>query len=169
MLFPPEHYQTIMPIIQAGAANAGRAVDDIDVGACIWCSIADDRSKAEDALKAKIAYYGYALSPMILDQLQLTHADFEPIAHAVVVENDLQRAKAMITESMMRIGISSGRVSRMNRSFGCSGVRVSNSAFSWIFSGAWKLTVSTRTSAKNFSLSCGGRICPWMACWIWAT
>lgn len=105
LLFPPEHYQTIMPLIRAGAASAGRSVEDIDVAACIWCSISDDKTKAEDALKEKIAYYGHAMSPLILDQLQLTRADFESIAHAVVVKNDLQSAKAMVTDPMMRIGI----------------------------------------------------------------
>jgi 5,10-methylenetetrahydromethanopterin reductase len=42
---------------------------------------------------------------MIMDQLGLTRADFEPIARAVVGDNDLQTAKAMVTEPMMRIGI----------------------------------------------------------------
>jgi 5,10-methylenetetrahydromethanopterin reductase len=105
LLFPPEHYRHIMPMIRAGAASAGRNVDDIDVAACIWCSISADKTRAEDALKEKIAYYGYALSPLILEQLGLTRADFEPIAHAVVVENNMQKAKAMVTEPMMQIGI----------------------------------------------------------------
>jgi 5,10-methylenetetrahydromethanopterin reductase len=105
LLFPPEHYQNIMPYIRAGAASAGRSLDDIDVAACIWCSISADDTGAEDALKEKIAYYGYALSPMILEQLKLSRADFEPIAHAVMVENDLPKAKAMVTAPMMRIGI----------------------------------------------------------------
>jgi 5,10-methylenetetrahydromethanopterin reductase len=105
LLFPPEHYQTVMPYIRDGAASAGRNVDEIDVAACIWCSISDDKRRAEDALKEKIAYYGYSLSPMILDQLQLTRADFEPVARAVMVDNDLQTAKALVTGPMMRIGI----------------------------------------------------------------
>jgi 5,10-methylenetetrahydromethanopterin reductase len=105
LLFPPEHYRNVMPYIREGAASAGRSLDEIDVAACVWCSISDDRTRAEDALKEKIAYYGYALSPMIMDQLGLTRADFEPIARAVVGDNDLQTAKAMVTEPMMRIGI----------------------------------------------------------------
>ena len=105
LLFPPEHYRTIMPHIRSGAANAGRSVDDIDIAACIWCSISDNKTRAEDALKEKIAYYGHALSPMILGQLNLTRADFAPIAHAVIEENDLQKAKTMVTDPMLRIGI----------------------------------------------------------------
>ena len=105
LLFPPEHYRNVMPIIRAGAESAGRNVDEIDVAACFWCSISGDKTRAEDALKEKIAYYGHALSPMILEQLGLTHADFEPIAHAVVVENNIHKAKTMVTEPMMQIGI----------------------------------------------------------------
>jgi 5,10-methylenetetrahydromethanopterin reductase len=105
LLFPPEHYRTIMPFIRAGAESAGRSLDEIDVAACIWCSIADDKKAAEDALKEKIAYYGYSLSPMILEQLQVTREDFEPIARAVMAENDLSKAKTMVTPPMMRIGI----------------------------------------------------------------
>jgi 5,10-methylenetetrahydromethanopterin reductase len=105
LLFPPEHYQTIMPYICEGAASVGRSLDQIDVAACFWCSISDDKTSAEDALREKIAYYGHAMSPMILDQLGLSRADFEPLAHAVAVDNDLQRAKTMVTAPMMRIGI----------------------------------------------------------------
>lgn len=105
LLFPPEHYQNVMPHIRVGAESAGRRLDDIDVAACIWCSIADDKARAEEALKEKIAYYGASLSPMILDQLGLSRADFEPIAHVVMAENDLPKARAMITAPMLRIGI----------------------------------------------------------------
>ena len=105
LLFPPEHYRTVMPHIRNGAESAGRSLDEIDVAACIWCSIADDKGAAEDALKEKIAYYGYSLSPLILDELGLSSEDFEPIARAVMAENDLSTAKTMVTPPMMRIGI----------------------------------------------------------------
>lgn len=105
LLFPPEHYAAIMPHIQAGATAAGRSADQIDVAACIWCSVADDRARAEDALKEKIAYYGPALSPMILEALGVPREAFDPIARAVMVENDLEAAKALVTAPMMRIGI----------------------------------------------------------------
>ncbi len=105
LLFPPEHYQNIMPLVCEGAAAAGRNMADIDVAACIWCSISDNKEQAENALKEKIAYYGHALSPLILSQLGLSYADFDAIAQAVVVENDLGKARTLVTEPMMRIGI----------------------------------------------------------------
>lgn len=105
LLFPPEHYATVMSHIQAGAAQSGRAIDQIDVAACIWVSVSDDRAAAADVLREKIAYYGHALSELILSNLGLTHADFAPIAHAAQVERDIERAKALVDERMLRIGI----------------------------------------------------------------
>jgi 5,10-methylenetetrahydromethanopterin reductase len=105
LLFPPEHYENVMPHIQAGAASAGRDLAAVDVAACVWCSVSDDRKRAEDALKDKIAYYGHALSPMILDQLGLTRQDFAAVQQAVAMENDPVKARALVTEAMLRIGI----------------------------------------------------------------
>jgi 5,10-methylenetetrahydromethanopterin reductase len=105
LLFPPEHYRNILPYIQDGAESAGRNLAEIDVAACVWCSISDDKTAAEDALKEKIAYYGHALSPTILEQLGLTHQDFTAIERAVMAENDIEKAKTLVTEPMMRSGI----------------------------------------------------------------
>lgn len=105
LLFPPEHYRNVLPLIQEGASSAGRNMAEIDVAACVWCSISDDKAAAEAALKEKIAYYGHALSPTILEQLGLTHADFVSIERAVMAENDIEKAKSLVTEPMMRIGI----------------------------------------------------------------
>jgi 5,10-methylenetetrahydromethanopterin reductase len=105
LLFPPEYYRNIVPIIENGAASAGRDLNDIDIAACIWCSISDDKRAAEDPLKEKIAYYGHSMSATILAQLGLTHQDFEPIVQAVMTENNLARAKSLVTDQMMQIGI----------------------------------------------------------------
>lgn len=105
LLFPPEHYRNVQPLVQAGAAQTGRALDSIDLAACIWCSIDPDRDKAIDALKEKVAYYGHALSQTIYAQLGLRAADFAPLEQAVMVENDLEKAKQLVTDPMLAIGI----------------------------------------------------------------
>jgi 5,10-methylenetetrahydromethanopterin reductase len=110
LLFPPEHYAEASAHIRAGAAAAGRDMREIDVAACIWVSIAEDRTAAEAALREKIAYYGHAFSSLILARLGLTHADFEPIQRAAHAEHDLPRAMALVTDRMLRVGIAgSGR------------------------------------------------------------
>lgn len=105
LLFPPEHYLNVVPYIAEGAALAGRSVDAIDIAACIWCSVSDDRMAAEDVLKDKIAYYGHALSPLIWEQLGLTVDDFRPIERALMTERDRAKARALVTPAMLRIGI----------------------------------------------------------------
>lgn len=105
LLFPPEHYANVMPYIQNGLERAGRSLDDVDVAACIWCSISDDQQAAEAVLADKIAYYGHAMSPLILSQLGLTQADFKDIDYAYHVENDHEKARAMVTPQMLNIGI----------------------------------------------------------------
>jgi 5,10-methylenetetrahydromethanopterin reductase len=105
LLFPPEHFATVAPLIAEGAARAGRSLDDLDLVACVWCSIADDRERAEAVLRDKIAYYGSALSPLILQRLGLTREDFEPIDRALQVERDPDKARWLVSEPMLRIGL----------------------------------------------------------------
>jgi 5,10-methylenetetrahydromethanopterin reductase len=105
LLFPPEHYAAVMPHIQRGADAAERAIDAIDVAACIWVSVSEDKTAAEDVLREKIAYYGHALSATILANLGLTHANFAEIEHAVMTENNLAKAKALVTPPMLQIGV----------------------------------------------------------------
>lgn len=105
LLFPPEHYANVLSYVLEGTQSAGRKLDEVDLAACVWCSISDDRDAAIDALKEKIAYYGHALSPLIWQQLELTGEDFAPLAHAIMVENDVAKAKALVTEPMLAIGI----------------------------------------------------------------
>lgn len=108
LLFPPEHYGNIAPLVAEGAASAGRDLTQIDLAACVWCSVAEDKDRALDALKEKIAYYGHALSPMIYAQLGVEASAFGPIEQAVMVEGNMDKAKALITEPMLQIGIAGG-------------------------------------------------------------
>ena len=105
LLFPPEHYSTVLPHIKRGLARSGRALAGIDLAACIWCSIAPDRQAAEAMLADKIAYYGHAMSPLILQQLGLARADFEQIRRLYHVAGDVGAARRLVTPSMLRIGI----------------------------------------------------------------
>lgn len=105
LLFPPEHYANVLPYVQQGAEAAERSLDSIDLAACVWCSVSEDRDAALDALKEKIAYYGHAMSPLILEQLGLTAQDFAPLEQAIMVENDVEKAKSLVTEPMLAIGI----------------------------------------------------------------
>jgi 5,10-methylenetetrahydromethanopterin reductase len=108
LLFPPEHYQTVAGYVAAGAGKAGRALDDLDLAACIWCSIAEDRAAAEAVLRDKVAYYGHALGPLIYDRLGVSREEFLPIEQALQRDRDPARARALVTPAMLRIGIAGG-------------------------------------------------------------
>lgn len=105
LLFPPEHYYTVKPLVDAGIARRPVTLSNLDFAACIWVSLAADREEAKRPLAQKIAYYGASLSPLILAQLALTVEDFAPIQQALNVERDEAKAMAMVDERMMRIGI----------------------------------------------------------------
>ncbi len=105
LLFPPEHYAKVLPHVERGLARSARSLEDIDLAACIWCSVSEDQAAAEAVLADKIAYYGHAMSPLILEQLGLTRGDFEPIRRAYHVDRDINAARKMVTPAMLRIGI----------------------------------------------------------------
>ncbi len=126
LLFPPEHYANVMPYIREGAAATGRDAATLDIVACIWASVSDDQAAAEDVLKEKVAYYGHALSPLIWAQLGLTKEDFLPLEHAIMVENDVEKAKSLVTPPMMRIGIAGDTRTLISRLEGLVAMGVSH-------------------------------------------
>ena len=92
LLFPPEHYFGVLPYLQEGIARRGPGLGELDLAACIWVSLADDRAAARRVLAQKIAYYGHALGPLIWDRLGLVKEDFAPIEQAMMVERDEEKA-----------------------------------------------------------------------------
>ncbi len=105
LLFPPEHYFGVKPIIEKGLTNRGEQLAALDFAACIWVSLANDADAARDVLADKIAYYGYALSPLILERLGLTQEDFSAIKQVISVENNVAKARQLVTEDMLKIGV----------------------------------------------------------------
>ncbi|MCY4070931.1 MAG: LLM class flavin-dependent oxidoreductase [Chloroflexi bacterium] len=129
LLFPPEHYQNVLPHVERGLQRAGRNLDDIDLAACIWCSISADQAAAEAVLADKIAYYGHAMSPLILGQMGLTQKDFEPIRRAYHLEGDTEGARRMVTSRMLRIGIAGATDALIERLEGLAELGVRHLSF----------------------------------------
>ncbi len=105
LLFPPEHYFVVRPLIAQGEARRASHLPPLDLAACIWVSLDADRTAARQVLAAKIAYYGHALSPLIWDRLGLARADFAPIEQAMMVDRDEAKAAALVDDRMLRIGV----------------------------------------------------------------
>ncbi len=105
LLFPPEHYFGVLPLIEAGLARRDPTLGELDLAACIWVSLAADTAAARRVLAHKIAYYGHALSPLIWQRLGVTREDFGPIEQAMMVARDEELALRLVDERMMRIGV----------------------------------------------------------------
>ena len=99
LLFPPEHYFTVGPLLEEGARARDASLGEIDFAACLWVSLSSDGDAARRALAEKIAYYGASLSPLILERLSLTRDDF------VAIDRDMDNACSPVDERMLRIGV----------------------------------------------------------------
>ncbi len=105
LLFPPEHLQTVRPLVEEGLARTGRSPDDFDLAACIWCSVSPDGAAAEEVMRDKIAYYGHALSGYLRDRLGLDPARLDAIEDALQRQRDPALARSLVTPEMLKIGI----------------------------------------------------------------
>jgi len=104
LLYPPEHFPTAFAQIEQGRREAGREEGSVDIPACVWVSVDHDPERAAAPLAEKLAYYGAAFAPYLLERAGLTREEFAPAAAAVEV-GDLVAARAAITPAMLRLGI----------------------------------------------------------------
>jgi 5,10-methylenetetrahydromethanopterin reductase len=105
LLLPPEHYFTVRPLIEAGLARRDAALPPLDLAACVWVSVGEAPAAARRALAEKVAYYGHALGPLILERLGLTAEDFAPVERVAMRERDLARAAGLVTDRMLAVGV----------------------------------------------------------------
>ena len=115
LLFPPEHYFNVRPLLDAGIATRPPQLAPLDFAACIWVSLAEDRAAARRVLAQKIAYYGQSLGPLILAQLGLVREDFAEIERAIHGEKNEEKAIALVDDRMLRIGIVGGSADVIER------------------------------------------------------
>jgi len=103
-LFPPEFATRAVESIGRGARSAHRDIHEIDISGCIWFCLSDGTGAAMEALRGLIAYYGPHLAPVMIREIGLHPADFDPIRNATKM-GDLQTARRLVTERMMRLAI----------------------------------------------------------------
>ncbi len=108
LLLPPEHYFTVRPLLEEGMKRRDPTLGPIDFACCIWVSLSKDAEASRRVLAEKIAYYGSALSPLILERLSLTREDFAIIERVVTEERDMDKAASLVDERMLRIGVVGG-------------------------------------------------------------
>jgi len=104
LLFPPEYVEEVLKHVSAGAARAGRSLEDVDVVGCIWFSVSRDPEAAMDALRDLVSFYGPHLAPEMIGKVDLVPEDFDPIRKALSMR-DFQRARSLVTDEMARLAV----------------------------------------------------------------
>ena len=109
LCLPPRHVYGVMDQIGAAAEQAGRDIDDMDIAACVWVSIADDRDEARWLLARHIALYSGSLSTAALEANGLDPEEFAR-CQAMVSDGRLDDAIrfALGTDTMLDLGIVGG-------------------------------------------------------------
>jgi len=108
LLYPPERYATVRPLVLAGAALAGTGLDggsrsrDVDLPACFWVSVSDDAAAGRAALAEKLAYYGPSIPAAVLAASGLRPQDFAPAAE---LAQRGRAAAALIDDQMLSLGV----------------------------------------------------------------
>jgi 5,10-methylenetetrahydromethanopterin reductase len=103
LLYPPERYAVVRGQVLAGAAHRGAGFRrSIDLPACFWVSLSDDRAAARTALAEKLAYYGPSISAPVLAAAGLRPQDFTPAAR---LAHDGHGAAQLIDDRMLALGV----------------------------------------------------------------
>ncbi|MEZ4636556.1 MAG: hypothetical protein R2856_16610 [Caldilineaceae bacterium] len=98
----------VRPHIDEGIAHRPIALGPLDVAACSWVSLSEDKAAARRVLAQKVAYYGHALGELIYRRLGVDREEFRPIERALQVERDEEKAIALVDDRMLRIGVVGG-------------------------------------------------------------
>jgi len=104
LLYPPEHYPVARAQVEEGLTRAGRPAGAVDMPACVWVSVDEDGDAANAALAAKLAFYGGAFAPYLLERAGLAREDFAPAAAAQLRGSTAEVAR-LITPAMLRLGV----------------------------------------------------------------
>ena len=104
LLYPPENFADVLKIVQDGAHNAGRSMDNIDLPACFWVSVGTDLDLARRAMAEKIAYYGGAFAPALVAKAGVDPAELAYVTQ-LVEDEGLDSAVTRVTDAMLSLGI----------------------------------------------------------------
>ncbi len=104
MITPPESAAYMASAIAAGARDAGRDPNEVDIAGCGWLSLARDRGEATHVLRQMVSYFGPYLEAPALATIGLTQEDFQPIARLVEAGRYTEAAN-LVTEEMTDLAI----------------------------------------------------------------
>jgi len=109
LCLPPRHVYGVVEQIKAGAEKAGRSIDDIDVAACVWVSISEDRDEARWLLAKHIAEYSGSLSVAALEANGMDPEEFATTQQLVLDGREDDAIRFVIaSDTMLDLGIVGG-------------------------------------------------------------
>jgi 5,10-methylenetetrahydromethanopterin reductase len=104
LLYPPERYRSVVAQVTSGTARAGKQPEDLDLPACVWCSVDEDPERARAPMAEKVAYYGPSMASSQLGDLGLRPSEFLPLRRALD-GGDRDRVHREVTWNMLSLGI----------------------------------------------------------------
>jgi 5,10-methylenetetrahydromethanopterin reductase len=106
LCLPPRHVHNAIRQIGLGASKAGRDVAELDVAACIWCAIGEDRDEARRLLARHISLYSGSLSRDALAENGLDPDEFAHVQSLVLDGREDEAVDAVLSSSsMLELGI----------------------------------------------------------------
>jgi 5,10-methylenetetrahydromethanopterin reductase len=109
LCLPPRHVYGVVEQIKAGAEKAGRSIDEIDVAACVWVSISEDRDEARWLLAKHIAEYSGSLSTDALAANGMDLDEFSATQQLILDDREDDAIRFVLSSStMMDLGIVGG-------------------------------------------------------------
>ncbi|MBC3191930.1 LLM class flavin-dependent oxidoreductase [Pseudonocardia sp. C8] len=109
LCLPPRQAHRALDQIRTGAEKEGRSVDDLDVAACIWCSIDADPDVARRLLARHIAHYSGSLSTDALVANGLDPDEFARTQQLVLAgDEDAATETVLRSSTMLDLGVVGG-------------------------------------------------------------
>jgi 5,10-methylenetetrahydromethanopterin reductase len=109
LCLPPRHLHNVMPRLAVGAEKGGRSVDELDVAACVWCAVDDDRDVARRLLARHIAIYSGSLSADALVENGLDPEEFARTQARMLEGREDDAIRSVLeSTSMLELGIVGG-------------------------------------------------------------
>jgi 5,10-methylenetetrahydromethanopterin reductase len=105
MATPPESVGQLVAHVRAGAADAGRDPDELEIVACAWLSLSEDGHGTGDPLRPMIATFAPYLEEPALASIGLRREELAPL-RSLVDGGRLGEAAAAVTPPMFALGLS---------------------------------------------------------------
>lgn len=106
LCLPPEQGLTALRQVSEAAVAAGRDPSELDIAACVWCSVGDSPEAARATMAEFIARYAGSLSTEVLTAHDLDPEEFARVQQ-LMDKGEVGRAVEMVRTSatMLRLGI----------------------------------------------------------------